>query len=109
MKLFLICVRDRAINAFLKPFFLTHLGGAERAFADEVNNPQSELNKHPEDYDLFQLGTFDDGTGLFEVGVPRQISIGKNVYKSAPMPAMSPHIVGQDVIDDAIQRRNGVR
>jgi len=85
MKLHVFAIRDIAINAFDRPFCVTHLGQAERAFRDACTDPQSNLAKHPEDYELYQLGTFDDGTGVFEVGQPVQISTGKAVVHARSM------------------------
>ncbi|MCK6419239.1 MAG: hypothetical protein L6Q57_10020 [Alphaproteobacteria bacterium] len=45
-------------------------GQALRSFADAVNDGQSILSKHPEDFTLFEIGTFDKQTGqisLYEV------------------------------------------
>lgn len=36
---------------------------ALRAFADDVNNPKSPLNKHPEDYEIWQIGEMCIETG----------------------------------------------
>lgn len=82
MKLFVFAVRDLAINAYDRPFFVSHLGMAERGFSDAINDPSSNLYKHPEDYELYQLGTFDDGAGVFEVGIPTQVCTGKSVVKA---------------------------
>lgn len=80
MKHEICAIRDRAVDAFLRPFFATHLGGAKRSFRDEVNRaaPDNAMHAHPEDYDLYHLGSFDDNTGLFESHTPRQIEIGKD-------------------------------
>lgn len=94
MKYHVFAVRDIAINAFDRPFVVTHLGMAERGFADAINDPKSNLYAHPEDYELYQLGTFDDGSGLFEVGQPTQICSGKAVRRAdnvPPVPAASVH------------------
>lgn len=87
---FVFAVRDRASVSFLDPFLCVTKGQAERYFADAMNDSQTPLNKHPEDYDLYELGTFDDGTGLYEVRVPTQVSVGKDVCKSYGLPAVSP-------------------
>lgn len=81
MKRIVCAVRDRAVDTFGNPFFVPALGAAIRSFADEINSgsAQSALSKHPEDYDLFELGTFDDSTGLFETGTPKQVAIGKDM------------------------------
>ena len=59
-------VRDSKSEAFMKPFFNTTHGEAERNFRTAVNDPQSTMSKFPEDFDLYYLGTYDDNTGLLE-------------------------------------------
>lgn len=83
MKLLIVAVRDRAADAFMRPFFVPTRGMAIRSFQDEVNRaaPDNSMNAHPEDYDLFALGTFDEETGQFtgnQTGQPEQIAIGKD-------------------------------
>lgn len=88
MKYIVYCVRDIAVNAYDRPFCVTHEGQALRGFRDAINDPKSNLGVHPEDYELYQLGTFDDGAGLFEVGVPKQVSSGKAVLYTRPLQGM---------------------
>lgn len=64
MKLQLVSVYDAKAEVYSPPIAVPTLGMAERSFADEVNNPQSQYNKHPEDYTLFHLGEYDDATGV---------------------------------------------
>ena len=61
----LICatIYDTAAEAYMRPFFVPAVGQAMRAFSDEINNPQSELHKHPEDYSIWHMGTYNDVTG----------------------------------------------
>lgn len=74
-------VRDRAADTFSRPFFAKSSGEAVRSFTDEVNRPadQNQLHAHPEDFDLYVLGLFEDDTGMFDVGVPRMVCVGKDV------------------------------
>jgi len=44
--------------------FPSHDRGSVRAFGDECNNSSSPFNKHPEDYFLYEIGLYDDQTGL---------------------------------------------
>ena len=53
---------DKAL-IFSSPFFMPHIGMATRAFADLVNDGQSNVAKHPSDFKLYQIGEFDDVTG----------------------------------------------
>nr|QJB19012.1 MAG: nonstructural protein [Microvirus sp.] len=59
-------VYDSKVGAYLRPFFMTTKGEALRAWTDTVNDKETAFNKHPEDYCLFELGTFDDQVGQFE-------------------------------------------
>ena len=81
MRYKVLAVRDRAIDAFGQPFFTSSVGGAIRGFSDEINRPadNNQLNKHPEDFDLFLLGEFDDSNGKFDTSDPQQVAIGKDL------------------------------
>lgn len=63
-------VRDSKAVAFLQPFFSVSAGAAIRAFSDAVNEGNSPLAKHPEDYILFELADFNDSDGSFDCAVP---------------------------------------
>lgn len=82
MRLIVVAIKDRAVDAFMLPQFVAHVGAAVRGFSDAVNNKDSQFHGHPEDYDLFELGHFEDTTGLFEVGTPRQVAIGKDLVRA---------------------------
>jgi len=81
MKYVIVTVRDRTADVFGQPFFVARIGQAIRSFSDEVNSPSSDsaIAKHPEDFDLYELGAFDDETATFECFVPRQVAIGKDL------------------------------
>lgn len=57
-------VYDAPAMAYLRPFFLRTNGEALRSFADEVTNSDSIMAKHPGDYKLVELGSYDESTGL---------------------------------------------
>jgi len=79
-KLQVLSVRDRAADVFGRPFFTASIGSAIRSFSDHLNGKDdSEMVKHPEDFDLFHLAVFDDETGSFEnLERPKQVAIGKD-------------------------------
>lgn len=81
MRYKVVSIRDRALDAFAVPFFVASVGQAIRSFADEVNrvDNNNQLNKHPDDFDLYLLGEYDDESGSFECSRPSQIAIGKDV------------------------------
>lgn len=81
MRYKVLAIRDRAIDAYGQPFYSASVGGAVRSFSDEINNNRegNQLNKHPEDFDLFLLGEFDDNTGEFDITRPAQVAVGKDL------------------------------
>lgn len=56
-------IHDKKMESFNRPFFMPADGAAIRAFQDEVNNKDSELSKHPEDYSLWAIGIFEEDIG----------------------------------------------
>lgn len=79
MKYLVFAVRDRAADAFGTPQYNVARGSAIRSFSDAINSGSDALANHPEDFDLYELGSFDDRVGLFETGVPQMIAVGKDL------------------------------
>lgn len=64
----IMAVRDMKVEAFMDPMTLPAVGAAIRAFTDAVNGDKnSDIAKHPADFDLFHLGTYDEMTGKIVV------------------------------------------
>lgn len=89
MKYVIVSVRDRAANIFSQPMCVASVGQGVRSFGDAVNGPKdgtgsSAVAMHPEDFDLYNLGFFNDENGTFEPveGGPRQIAVGKDMVIS---------------------------
>lgn len=81
MRYKIVAVRDRAADVFAQPFFVASIGVAIRSFTDEVNRKDENngFYKHPEDFDLYLMGEYDDSDGSFECMQPKQICVGKDV------------------------------
>lgn len=80
-KLQVFSVRDTKSDSFGRPFFLPSIGTAIRAFGDHLNSKEdTEMRKHPGDFNLYHLGDFDDETGVFQnLGHPKQVAIGSDL------------------------------
>ena len=65
--------------------FVPSVGAAVRSFIDEVNNRESAMCAHPEDYVLFHLADYDDETGEFSPTERGIVSLarGKDVQRDA--------------------------
>jgi len=66
MKLKMFSVFDSKAKAYLPPFLLPETVMAVRAFGDCVMDSGHAFGKHPEDYTLFQVGSFDQNSGMVE-------------------------------------------
>ncbi len=60
MKHRIFSIFDVKAQAYLPPFCLGETGMAVRVFSDCVNSSDHQFGKHPGDYTLFELGSFDD-------------------------------------------------
>lgn len=83
MKMEIIATRDIVSNLYGQPMFVPTIGGAIRAFGDECKRkePNNILSTHPEDFELWHLGSWDDNTGIFDMFPHehrKQIAVGAN-------------------------------
>lgn len=79
---FLFSVYDRAAESFAPPFLCPHNGIAIRGFQDAINDNrrESDISKHPDDFDLYVVGQFDSSTGRIEPIKPEKpIVLGKQL------------------------------
>lgn len=75
-RLHLVALFDRVSESFLPPFVAPTMGVAERMMRDELQNPESELAKHVQDYELVELGIYDSADGT--IWSERGIYVGKD-------------------------------
>lgn len=79
-------VRDAKALAFLQPFFSSQVGTAVRAFDEECNKESSPFYKWPGDYNLYELGDFDDQTGELIACSPIKLLGVASDFKRASTP-----------------------
>jgi len=82
MKMVIVSILDTAAGAYGRPAFVASEGVAVRQFQDEVNRPSedNQLYKHPDDFQLFYFGTFDDNSGNMDLlGSPKMIARAKDI------------------------------
>lgn len=63
--LVMFSVYDTKVSGYLAPFFLQNANVAKRTFSDCANDPNHLFSAHPQDFILFEIGTFDSNTGFF--------------------------------------------
>lgn len=81
MKTMMFSVFDSKAAIFGTPFFMLREQMAIRAITDMVNDPETMIAKHPEDFSLYHLGVFDDENGDIEMCKPRNIATASSLVK----------------------------
>ena len=75
-----VAVKDMAVNSFLPPVFVPHVGAVIRQFSSSCNDREHDFYKFAGDYELWHLGTWDNDTGTFvNFDSPRRLVRGADV------------------------------
>ena len=64
MKIF--ALNDSKLGEFGQPFFFQASGQAVRFLQDLVRDPKTSISQHPEDFRIYQLGSYSPNSGTFE-------------------------------------------
>lgn len=83
-KLIIVSMFDSKVSAFGPPGFVVHLGEALREWENAVNDPKSNPGKYPSDFQLYQLGEFDNSTGVFTPKTPELVASALEYKKKDP-------------------------
>lgn len=90
-KQFLYSVRDNKTAAYHRPFCSEHKNLAVRSFRTAVNDAGTELNKYPEDFELFEVGEFEVETGMLkQFTAPVFICSAMSLLDEKNQPALNP-------------------
>lgn len=85
-----VSLYDVKAEMFMQPFFVPSLGVAYRNLADEVNrpnpSPEQVLALHPQDFELYRLGAFDEESGvIIAEDKPRRVcSVADLLIEASP-------------------------
>lgn len=80
-------IHDSAVGAWLPPIYAKNKGDMLRQFTDAVNNRESVLFKHPGDYALYEVGTWDDDNCNFNL-LKQPVRLGLALEFKKEIPSM---------------------
>lgn len=62
----IVAIKDTAARVYGIPFVVQAAAQAVRSLRDEVNNKDSssDVARHPADFELYEIASFDDDTGM---------------------------------------------
>lgn len=80
MKIFTI--HDTKAETFLPPINFRNNGEALRAFETTVNDDKTQFHAYPEDYNLIQIGSYDENTGILTTDAHVRLANGTELIKT---------------------------
>lgn len=101
MKISIVVVKDNVANVYGNPMFVANIGSAIRSFGDECNrqDPNNIMNKHPHNFELYELGWYGDGDAHFELlSQPKQIAHGANYAPTVQATLGNGNAINHDLI-----------
>ncbi|QCQ84863.1 nonstructural protein [Blackfly microvirus SF02] len=90
MKMQVFSIFDKAVSAYLPPFYTRSKGEAVRSFSEAANDPSSQFNKHMLDYSLMFMGEWDDNSGEFTGVQPVRVLSAHEVIEEKSEDVLSP-------------------
>lgn len=81
MKYKVYSIYDVQAEIFQRPIFAVAEGEALRAFIDIAGSAEHAISKHPADYSLFYVGTWNDSNGEMIDDVSKCVLTGIEAYQ----------------------------
>ncbi|AXH74319.1 MAG: nonstructural protein [Microviridae sp.] len=80
----IVALKDTAARVFGTPFFVQAAAQAVRSLRDEVNSgkAESDLARHPSDFELYDIGSYDEDSGVITMREPSLICRAKDLKES---------------------------
>lgn len=79
----LFAIRDVKVERFFPPFVQQTQLEAQRTFLDMCRDERTPLSKHPEDYTLYEIGTFNAESGELVSIIAHVVLIGSEAQNAA--------------------------
>ena len=76
MEFLVVAIKDKATERFMQPIFVETRQAAVRWFNHIITTTEM-FKDNPQDFELWQLGTFDDKLGIYGTGDNDLITKGK--------------------------------
>jgi len=82
-------VFDVKAASYGSPMFLASNGIALRTFGEVCLNPESPLHKYPEDFSLYEIGSYDPASGELKTIQPKHLASAAAVISGVASPAVA--------------------
>ena len=97
MEINVYAIYDVAAACYKQPFMIRTDGEALRGFMDLAVSDENDIGKHPEHFQLFKLGRFNDGSGLYSENTPKLLATAQEMVAKAQEPIEQQPVVKEVV------------
>lgn len=85
MKVKVFAIYDSKAECYGPAIQMRSTGEALRAFADLANDDRTETGKHPEDFTLFEIATYDNEKAVFQnYTTPNSLAVAIELKRPDP-------------------------
>ena len=74
-------IYDSKMTAYNTPFFSHNNQTALRSFEEAVNDENTTINKHPDDYSLWHIGYFNEDSGEIIPEKPHNLGLAREYHR----------------------------
>ena len=78
-------IYDKKAFVYGPPVCFGKVGEALRWFCDIIAEPQGTVGKYPDDFQLYELGEYDDNTGSILTALPHMVANASEYKTKAPV------------------------
>jgi len=75
----IFAIRDKKADSYMVPFFQHNAPLAMRSVAGAMMDDTTSLAQYPDDFDLYELGTYDDQSGELVGRAPQFICSARSL------------------------------
>ena len=87
MLLSIFGIYDSGISSWMPPLYFRNKGEALRWWQEVCNSSESKISKHPADYTIFEIGTWNDDSNEFSLlKAPIKLGLALEFAKVVPVP-----------------------
>lgn len=73
MQTIMFSTYDAKAKTFSAPFTMLTIGMAIRGFEEATKNPESMLHRYPNDFSLYEIGTYEDSNATMTQKIPMNL------------------------------------
>lgn len=102
-------VYDVKSASYGQPHFIASTGLALRTFGEVCLNPESPLFKYPQDFALYEIGTWDPSSGVLTTMKAKHVASAAAIISGVSVPAAAGRGSAAELVSAPDAQTNGLK